>query len=78
MAGGSSLLARRERQILDIIFARGQASAADIQESAFRSADVFHVRAILRIMEKKGRVRHKAVGRQYVYFAVTSRRRAAK
>jgi predicted transcriptional regulator len=71
-------LARRERQIMDIIYARGEASAADVHAALPDPPSYSAVRAVLRILEEKGHLKHKEVGKQYVYLATTPRTRAAR
>ena len=66
-------LSRRERQILDILYARGRATAAEVQAALPDPPSYSSVRALLRILEEKGHVRHDADGPRYV----TGVRRAA-
>jgi BlaI family penicillinase repressor len=71
-------LSRRERQIMDIIYARGEASASevvkDIPDPPTRTA----VRTILRILEEKGHLKHTKKGRQFIYRPIRARRRAGQ
>jgi BlaI family transcriptional regulator, penicillinase repressor len=60
-------LSRRERQILDILYQRGQATAADVQAALPEPPSYSAVRALLRILEEKGHVRHEQDGPRYVY-----------
>lgn len=60
-------LSRRERQIMDVLFQRGRASAADVQEALPEPPSYSAVRALLRILEEKGHIRHEADGPRYVY-----------
>ena len=60
-------LSRRERQILDILYERGQATAADVQAALPEPPSYSAVRALLRILEDKGHVRHQQDGPRYVY-----------
>ncbi len=71
-------LSRRERQILDIIFARGSASAADVVASMTDAPSYSAVRALLRILEEKGHVKHKKEGLRYVYVPTRSRVQASR
>ena len=66
-------LSRRERQILDILYARGEASAADVQESLPDPPSYSAVRALLRILEEKGHARHETRGQRYVYVPMEPR-----
>jgi predicted transcriptional regulator len=60
-------LSRRERQILDILYQRGQATAAEVQAGLPEPPSYSAVRALLRILEDKGHVRHEQDGPRYVY-----------
>ena len=60
-------LSRRERQILDILYARGRATAAEVQAALPDPPSYSSVRALLRILEEKGHVRHEADGPRYVF-----------
>ena len=73
-----SQLSRRERQIMDIIFARGQVSAAEVHEALPDRPSYSTVRALLRILEDKGHVRHKPVGGKYIYLPTQSPKQAAR
>ena len=71
-------LSGRERQIMDIVYARGEASAthvlADMADPPSRTA----VRTFLRILEDKGHLKHRKEGREYVYRPVKPRGRAGR
>ena len=69
-------LSRRERQILDILYAKGVASAADVQESLPDPPSYSAVRALLRILEEKGHARHETRGQRYVYLPMEPRESA--
>ena len=60
-------LSRREHQIMDILHARGQATAAEVLEALPEPPGYSAVRALLRILEEKGHVRHHRDGVRYVY-----------
>lgn len=60
-------LSRRERQILDILYGRGRATAAEIQAALPDAPGYSAIRALLRILENKGHVRHLEDGPRYVY-----------
>ncbi|OFW36695.1 MAG: CopY family transcriptional regulator [Acidobacteria bacterium RIFCSPLOWO2_12_FULL_67_14b] len=72
----SDPLSRRERQILDILYAKGAASVADVQGSLADPPSYSAVRALLRILEEKGHARHEARGPRYVYLPMVPRERA--
>jgi BlaI family transcriptional regulator, penicillinase repressor len=60
-------LSRRERQIMDILFRRGRATAAEIRADMADGPSYSAVRAHLRTLEDKGHVRHQAEDLRYVY-----------
>ncbi len=66
-------LSRRERQILDVLYARGSATAADVQGALPDAPSYSAVRALLRILESKGHARHELQGIRYVYLPVVPR-----
>ena len=67
---GVPLVSRRERQILDVLFRRREATAAEIQADMPDAPGYSAVRALLRILEEKGHVRHVEDGPRYVYLPV--------
>jgi BlaI family penicillinase repressor len=71
-------LSRRERQILDILYQRGQATAADVQADLPEPPSYSAVRALLRILEDKGHVRHEQDGPRYVYLPTVARDNAQR
>ena len=71
-------LSRRERQILDILYERGEATAADVQAALPEPPSYSAVRALLRILEEKGHVRHKQDGPRYVYLPTVARDNAKR
>jgi predicted transcriptional regulator len=66
-------LSRRERQILDILYAKGTATAAEVQEALPDPPSYSAVRALLRILEDKGHARHETQGTRYVYLPTVAR-----
>jgi len=70
-------LSRRERQIMDVLFRRGSATAAEVHAGLPNPPSYSAVRATLRILEEKGQVRHEQDGPRYV-FLPTVRRDTAK
>jgi predicted transcriptional regulator len=68
-------LSRRERQIMDVLYQRHRASAAEIQESLANPPSYSTVRALLRILEDKGHVKHAEKDLRYVYFPTVPRER---
>src|SRR6476660_8410511 len=71
-------LSRRERQIIDILYARGRATAAEVQELLPDPPSYSAVRAMLRILEDKGHVRHQQDGPRYVYLPTLARDNAKR
>lgn len=71
-------LSRRERQIMDVLYARGSATAAEIRDALPDPPSYSAVRALLRILEEKGHARHEHQGPRYVYFPQVSRERARR
>ena len=67
-----SQLSRRERQIMDVLHARQQATAAEVLGALPDAPSYSAVRALLRILEEKGHVRHRREGARYVYLPRTS------
>lgn len=60
-------LSRRERQIMDVLFQRGEATVAEVLEGLAEPPSYSSVRALLRILEDKGFARHSQDGPRYVY-----------
>jgi predicted transcriptional regulator len=71
-------LSRRERQIMDIVYARGQATAAEVTAAMPDPPSYSAVRALLRILEQKGHLRHQQDGPRYVFVPTVSRDRARR
>jgi BlaI family transcriptional regulator, penicillinase repressor len=71
-------LSRRERQILDILYQRGKASAADVLAAMEDPPSYSAVRAMLRILEEKGHVRHETEDLKYVYAPTVPREKAKR
>jgi predicted transcriptional regulator len=68
-------LSARERQIMDVVFARGEATATEVLQSLASPPSRSAVRTFLRILEEKGHLKHKQRGREYVYRPTRARRR---
>jgi BlaI family transcriptional regulator, penicillinase repressor len=66
-------LSRRERQIVDVLFKLGKASAADVRAELPDAPSYSAVRALLRILEEKGHVKHEQDGPRYVYTVTVPR-----
>jgi BlaI family transcriptional regulator, penicillinase repressor len=71
-------LSRRERQIMDALHQRGRATAAEVQSALPEAPSYSAVRALLRILEDKGHVKHRRDGARYVYLPRASRETARR
>jgi BlaI family transcriptional regulator, penicillinase repressor len=71
-------LSRRERQIMDVLHARQQATAAEVLAALPDAPGYSAVRALLRILEEKGHIRHRRQGARYVYVPRVSRNTARR
>ena len=69
-------LSRREREMMDIIFRAGKATAGEVMEGMTDRPSYSAVRATLRILEQKGLVRHEDDGTRYVYRPTLNRDKA--
>ena len=73
-----AVLSRRERQIMDILFRIGRATAADVMAELPDDPSYSTVRTQLRVLEQKGHVRHEQEGLRFVYTPVVARNTARK
>ena len=71
-------LSRRERQIMDSIYRRSRATAAEVLEDMPDPPSYSAVRAMLRLLEEKGHIRHEQDGPRYVFLPIVNRERARK
>jgi predicted transcriptional regulator len=71
-------LSRRERQIMEVIYAKGEATANDVLSALPNAPTHTAVRTFLRILETKGHLKHKKRSREFVYFPTRQRERAGK
>ena len=71
-------LSRRERQIMDLLFQRGEATVAEVVEGIADPPSYSAVRAMLRILEEKGQVQHREDGPRYIYRPVVARETARR
>ena len=72
-----SRLSRRERQIMDILYRLGQASAAEVRDAIADPPSYSAIRALLRILEEKGQVRHTRDGARYIFAPAEPRSQVA-
>lgn len=73
-----AVLSRRERQIMDILFRAGRATAAEVMAELPNEPTSSTVRTQLRVLEQKGHVRHEQDGLRFVYMPVVARHAARK
>lgn len=78
MPEAAAQLSRRERQIMDVIYRRGRATAAEVLEDIPDPPSYSAVRAMLRLLEEKGHVRHEQDGPRYIFLPTVNRDRARK
>ena len=69
-------LSRREREIMDVIYRSGRATAAEVLDQLADPPSYSAVRALLRVLEDKGHVRHEEDGPRYVFMPTVPRERA--
>ena len=75
---GASQLSRRERQIMDILYQRGKATAAEVKVAMDDAPSYSAVRAMLRVLEEKGHVKHETEGLRYVFVPSVNREKAKR
>ena len=73
-----AVLSRRERQIIDVLYRRGRATAAEVMADLPGDPSYSTVRTQLRVLEEKGHVRHEEDGLRYVYLPAIARHTARK
>jgi predicted transcriptional regulator len=78
MANTHTTLSRRERQIMDVLYKRGSATASEVMESLSDSPSNATVRTLLRILEEKGHVRHESDGTRFTFFPAVRREKATR
>ena len=71
-------LSRRERQTMDVVYARGEAAASDVQEALPDAPSYSSVRTLLRILEEKGHLKHREEGPRYVFMPTEPRTKASR
>lgn len=72
----STNLSRRERQIMDILYAKGEASVLEIQAGLPEAPTPMAVRRMLQILEEKGTIARRKEGRGFIYRPKQARKRA--
>lgn len=78
MAKTHTGLTRRERQIMDILYRRGRATGTEVLSDLPGTPSYSTVRTQLRVLERKGHVRHEEHGLRFIYLPATPRRAARK
>lgn len=71
-------LSRRERQIMNIVYAKGKASATEVWQGLPSRPSRTAVRTVLRILEEKGHLAHEKRGREFIYQPTRPRQRAGQ
>jgi predicted transcriptional regulator len=71
-------LSRRERQIMDVLHTKESATAAEVRAALPDPPGYSAVRALLRILEEKGHIRHRQDGVRYIYLPRTSKAAASR
>jgi predicted transcriptional regulator len=71
-------LTRRERQIMDILYRQGRATAQDVLDRLADPPSYSSVRALLRLLEERGHVQHSQDGQRYVFMATVPKSEARR
>ena len=71
-------LSRRERQIMDVMYSRGTATVQEVVQAIPDPPSYSAVRAMLRVLEEKGHVRHREEGPRYIYLPTVPRDEASR
>ncbi|MGA2232182.1 MAG: BlaI/MecI/CopY family transcriptional regulator [Tepidisphaeraceae bacterium] len=72
------ILSRRESQIMEIVYARGEVTATEVLAAMPDPLSRAAVRTFLRILEDKGQLTHRRVGRHFVFRAIRARKQAGQ
>ena len=78
MTTDTAHLSRRERQIMEVVYELGRATAADVRERMPDPPSYSAVRAMLRILEEKGHIVHEQDGPRYVFLPIVPREEASE
>jgi len=71
-------LSRRERQIMDVLYRRGRATAAEVHQEIPDPPSYSAVRAMLRVLEEKKHIRHEEKDLRYVFVPIVPREKASR
>src|SRR3954447_18207849 len=74
----TQLLTKRERQIMDVLYRLGRATATEIMAALPGSPGNSTIRTQLRVLERKGHVKHEEIGLRYIYMPTVPRHSARK
>jgi BlaI family transcriptional regulator, penicillinase repressor len=75
---GPALLTKRERQIMDVLYRLGRATAAEVMEGLDGAPGYSTVRTQLRVLEQKGHAKHEEEGLRYVYMPTVAKHSARR
>ena len=78
MLSGHAILTKRERQIMDVLYRKGRATASEIRGGLSGAPSDSTVRTQLRVLEEKGHVRHEEHGLRFVYLPTVPRHAARR
>ncbi|HSM52114.1 MAG TPA: BlaI/MecI/CopY family transcriptional regulator [Thermoanaerobaculia bacterium] len=78
MTSDTAHLSRRERQIMEVVYERGRVTAAEVREQMPDPPSYSAVRAMLRILEDKGHLRHEQDGPRYVFMPTVPHEEASE
>jgi BlaI family transcriptional regulator, penicillinase repressor len=78
MQENPTTLSRRERQIMDVIYQKGSATAAEVRELLPDPPSYSAVRALLRLLEEKGHLRHEQSGLRYIFYPTVEPQKARR
>lgn len=78
MTSSRQELSARERQIMDVVWRLGEVTAAQVRDELPDAPSYSAVRALLRILEEKGHLKHRQEGRRYVHLPTAPRSRAQR
>jgi predicted transcriptional regulator len=71
-------LSRRERQIMNVVYRMGRATAAEVLEALPDPPSYSAIRALLRVLEEKGHLRHEQDGPRYIFLPTVPRDKARR
>ena len=71
-------LSRRERQIMDVVYGRGEATATDVLAGISDPPTRTAVRTLLRILVEKGHLKYRKDGREFIYRPTKPRKRVGQ